>query len=145
MTFFEFSGFDQVEEEFPRFSIGSVSKSFMREKCGYLACISVRNKLKLFTTCKGDPTAGLIRDNGNAVEIAGFLIDDTNPGRLGVPLHQCDGYFEKRCDPFVCSCGNIIESDENTEDDGESVEDFCAVVKKKLYIHLGCCAPIKFP
>ena len=49
------------------------------------------------------------------MEIAGFLIDDTNPGRLWVPLHQCDGYFEKRCDPFVCSCGNIIESDDNDE------------------------------
>ena len=102
-------------------------KSFMREVCGYLACISVRNKLKLLSTCQGDPTAGLIRDNGNAVEIAGFLIDDTNPERLGVSLHQYDGYFEKRCDPVVCSCGNIIESDENTEDDGESVEDFDGV------------------
>ena len=57
-------------------------------------------------TCKGDPTAGLVWDDGDDVEIAGFLTDDTNPCRLGVPLHQCDGYFEKRCDPFVCSCGN---------------------------------------
>lgn len=41
-------------------------------------------------------TAGLIRDNGNVVEIAGFLIGDT------------DGYFERRCDPFVCMSMRVM-------------------------------------
>ena len=34
-------------------------------------------------TCKGDSTAGLVRDDGDDVEIAGFLTDDINPCRSG--------------------------------------------------------------